>query len=49
MLYDDGEIEILNLKNETWEFVKDGTIKVRSSVIFTVYTFLVIFMSSKNA
>ncbi|KAK1370194.1 hypothetical protein POM88_036286 [Heracleum sosnowskyi] len=27
VLYDDGEIEILNLKNERWEFVKDGTIK----------------------
>lgn len=27
VLYDDGETEILNLKKETWEFVKDGTIK----------------------
>ncbi|WOG84102.1 hypothetical protein DCAR_0103282 [Daucus carota subsp. sativus] len=27
VLYDDGEIEILTLKNERWEFVKDGTIK----------------------
>lgn len=27
VLYDDGEVEILNLKKETWEFVKDGTIE----------------------